>query len=309
MSSSAGSSSAHFQSFSSPLRRALSPLVVADAVAQASAIDGDSFLKISDRRAGVLGLARSLDDILKTITVDYQTVLVPFLRKVHDYAERRVSLTDQLAVLEKHKAAGTLPSSLASVRSPVFQLGKEYLKSCPVPPPQLAEIDTLVSTTRLKALDYMIDAMRGELAWYEAQLSAETLIPYGVRQVDERYTSHIEPNGRVPTFESITLPNGQTESRIVENSWAVSPSIIAARTRQVEVIPRLIYTVLALVQNKKDAVKQKQEAKKQLKDAADVAMGNAEDPSEVFRKDLAELRKQIQAMSTSKRGKLAHPNL
>ncbi|KAI0083395.1 hypothetical protein BDY19DRAFT_910645, partial [Irpex rosettiformis] len=282
--------------------------------ATVSAIDGnDGFLKIDDQKASALGLARSLDDILRTVTVDYQTVLVPQLRKVHDYAERRASLRDQLASLEKHKATGTNPTSLASLKVPVLQLGKEYLSACSPKPPQFLEIESLVSQARAKCLDHMIEArakcldhmiearakcldhmieaLRGELAWYEVQLSVETLIPQLATMVDQRFQDHIVPNSRVPEWDTVYLPNGKVESKLRENSWAISPSLKTAHGRQRAVIPRLIYTVLALVENRKEIAKQKIEEKKKLKESLDVEMADAQDPNEVVRKELESLRK------------------
>ncbi|KAI0082903.1 hypothetical protein BDY19DRAFT_999104 [Irpex rosettiformis] len=300
MSSAAGSSSSRFQSVSNPLLRALSPLAVADAQASVSAIDGDSFLKIDDQKASALGLARSLDDVLRTVTVDYQTVLVPQLRKVFDYAERRATLRDQLVSLEKHKATGTFPTSLASVKVPVLQLGKEYLSACSPKPPQFLEIESLVSQTRAKCLDHMLEALRGELAWYEVQLSVETLIPQLATMVDQRFQDHIVPNSRVPEWDTIYLPNGKVESKLKENSWAISPSLKTAHGRQRAVIPRLIYTILALVENRREIAKQKVEEKKKLKDSLDVEMADAQDPNEVVRKELESLRKQLNSLSVSK---------
>ncbi|KAI0085986.1 hypothetical protein BDY19DRAFT_908522 [Irpex rosettiformis] len=267
----------------------MSPLAIADAQASVSAIDGGSYLKISDQKASALGLARSLDDILRTVSVDYQTVLVPALRKVHDYAERRVSLRDQLASLEKHKAAGTWPTSLASIKVPVFQLGKEYLSACGAPPPQFAELDSLVNQTRTKALDHMLEALRGELAWYESRLSPETLIVELSTIIDDRYHSHILPNGKVPRWTSVFLPDGRVEQKLEENSWEVSPGIKSAYTRQREVTSRLIYTTIALVNNRKEIAKQKADEKKRLKDQADVVMGDASDPNEALKKEMEQL--------------------
>ncbi|KAI0082941.1 hypothetical protein BDY19DRAFT_910976 [Irpex rosettiformis] len=146
----------------------------------------------------------------------------------------------------------------------------------------------------------MVEALRGELAWYEARLSVETLIPELATIVDQRYQDHIVPNSRVPDWDIVYLPNGKVESKIKENSWSISPSLQLAHKRQREVVSRLVYTVLALVENRKEIAKQKNEEKKRLKDLADVEMAHADDPNEAVRKELESLRKQINSMSVSK---------
>ncbi|KAI0808894.1 hypothetical protein BC629DRAFT_1590011 [Irpex lacteus] len=290
------SSSSTFPSFTSTFQRAMSPLQIASAVATGTADEGNGFANLSERKAQALGLAATFDDVLRILILDYKTVLTPALRQVLMDAERRVSIRGQLSGLEKHKAAGTSPTLLGGIKVPVFQLGKAFMAKHGDEPAELRAINEEVGRTKAKLLDLMIAAQRAELLYYDEILQPQTRIAALVQLCGDHWQNTVLPNSRVPEFEHELNPaTGKLESRIKPGDWQVSPSIQASYQRQVELLPRIYYTVLALVENKQLVARQKEAAKKALKDQADQQM-DTDDDNAGLKKELETLRKDLNAL-------------
>ncbi|KAI0343366.1 hypothetical protein BDW22DRAFT_1427980 [Trametopsis cervina] len=271
----------------------MSPLLTAEAVATGSS----STAGISERRAQALGLARSLDEIFDVLPVDYRVPLTPFLREIYHDAERRAEMRVQVRKYEEHKAQGTLPSILMAVRAPSFQQGRKFLAAVPGADKTDA-IAQRVSATQRVLLDACIEGAQEELAWYEAKLTPEALLSQGVDLLKVHWNDHLVPISKVPTIRNVFHEDGTLTGTQLE-SWAISPSVKALFDRMIDILPRIIYTVLALVENKTLIEKQKAEAKKALKDRADVEMADGTADNDL-KKEVEDLRKSFEALRKSK---------
>lgn len=291
MSRTGATSSAGLPSFS----RAFSPPLLGAVLADTSVGS------ISERRDAALGLATSFDQIAGIIPLDYREKLRPLLRAIHNDAERRVEVTQQLKKLQQHKANETSPPGLAGVKVPAFQVSRAFIEATPTysTPTELESArDVFVRT----CLDRMIDGKKAEAEWLEKKLDASVLVNTLGNAVLEHYGTVIGPRSKVPKWADVFKPDTNRIECTIDH-FEDSPVALEARNKVIHGLPRLIFVTVQLVTNRALVAEQKEAAKRSLKDNVDVEMGDGtqDESVENLRKQLAELRTSFQTLAKGQR--------
>ena len=270
----------------------MSPLLFASAVGDAT---DHELGGISSRRDVALGNATSLGEIVHYIPLDYRPILRPLLVAATSDAERRADVREQVAKLEKHKAAGTLPPSLAAVKPPSFQLSKAFVDTTP----EVSTTNDLKQLTKTyveKCLDAMIEGKRAELAFVEKKLDSKSLIQAGLDSLNDHWTNVIAPKTKVPVWGSETLDDGSKRT-VMTGEWSISEPLRKQVERLAHGLPRLFYATILLVENREIVAKQKAEAKEKIKNAADVEMGDDTTQVDALKNELQDLRKSFNRLA------------
>ena len=268
--------------------RALSPAVAGTVLAETSAGT------VSERREAALALARSFDDVVQTVPVDYREVLRVPLREIYDTAGRWCEVKGQLARLQQHQAAGTYPTTLSG-KAPTLQLSKAFLEAGGDAPTFGNNVNAGYEQFRKDALAQQVAAKLAEVAFLEGKLKPETAVPKLMRLVAQHWATQLEARYKSPVYDNNVVDN---EGNIVITDWVVFEPAVKLRDRMISGTSRLHHTCILLQENRVVREHQKREAKKSLKDAADVEMGDAQAPATTD-ESIADLRKSVAALRDS----------
>jgi len=215
-------------------------------------------------RVAALASAKSVNEVLAVIPTAYFEVLRPKLLALANAAAKCGSSAVSLRKLESHKAAKTWPPQLAGITLPQLQLTKEFLATHPN---QLDALSTHHATFRNMALDDMISAKRREVEWWEEKLKPSAFREEFTNAVHETYR---ESKDNFEEYVPATEANNQMTGIFVEGG-----TYKALRDRLLKDLPYYCALVTRIELNRAVAVEQKSKAKKNLKDVADVEMGDA----------------------------------
>jgi hypothetical protein len=120
---------------------------------------------------------KTLPEVIDLVPSVYRVALATKLTAAHRLAEKLASATRQHRALQAHLNAGTYPSNIASIRTPVVQCGEEFKAT---QPDQIAEMAALVATLKTGLLKSEISLKAGEVAHYREATSLESLVTGGV---------------------------------------------------------------------------------------------------------------------------------
>ncbi|KAF7789852.1 hypothetical protein EIP86_000800 [Pleurotus ostreatoroseus] len=158
----------------------------------------------------------------------------------------------------------------------------------------------LVDVFKVDALDILIEAREKERDWYEAKIRPTAYAETLAEAVRDHYETHIRPNTKQAVFADRVGADGRVTGTVVTSFKDSEPTRKLYERVRGEV---LAYGAAActLVRNKHLAAKAKASAKKALKDAADVEMGDDTSSNkelESLKKELKDLRKSMASLST-----------
>ena len=250
----------------------MSPAVAGSTLAVA--VGGGTSL---ERHGHALALARSFEDVMAVIPPVYRDVLRPLLRAVHDDAERRVEVQGQLAKLQHYAASNSLPPNLAAVKVPTFQVSKSFKDSTH------PDFEVTMAAARdafaTSCLGEMVKAKAAEVAFYEQRLEAGTILPRLVLAVETHWEKVLSKTSKDPIYEPITDSSGNITYAI--KSWEDNDVLLEQRKLVVGGLARMVHQVVQLVYGRLIIAEQKKAAKRDLKDSADVEMGDGTQESTV----------------------------
>ena len=296
-----GSSGIKFRSF-----RAMSPMTSAMSFVDATAQEDAS--KASLARTQALGLAANLSEVVQTIPLDYRFLLNAELIKLRDYAQKCIAAKKANDKLESHKASGTWPNELAGVHAPVCQMTKEFISSASYSesPASNTERDLkgFVETFKKDCLDRMLKSKLAELQYYETLCSPEHYLLALRGKVIEHWNVHIAERSKIPVFPDVVMADDGVPAPVMATGFEVNPVMILIRDNVINSLPRICHVVLQLEFNKDLIEKSKLEAKKELKDRADVEMGDALNTESTtslgadLAKQLSAIRKELSSLKS-----------
>ena len=250
-------SSGQFPSFT----RAFSPAVVAHTT--------NSWQDELSRRMNALSLASTMGEIELCLPTAYRGYLMPVLRKLAAITEKSGRVKRSLGSLERNKATGTLPSSIQSLPVPNLQLTSEYTSIAGAAFAQA--VASKVTSLKAGLLDDFIDVKKKELEHLESLLNMEVHYPDICKGVRDVYNSLAEVH-REPVFERVEGEHGP-ENKLT--GWKESSVYLKEYQRLITDLPTFIARIIDIERQKIAAEDAKVEAKKNLKDSADVEMGDA----------------------------------
>lgn len=221
-----------------------------------------------------LGLASTFSEIMGLVPTDFREALRPELRRLVDLAAKKGGVDASLNNLRKHVAAGTFPSQILGMHVPKLQITKDWAGENP---DEMTAIADAHFAYQVAQLSRMVSAKEAESAWLGSQIHQAQYLDRLTAVVD-RVTGEVEPH----YAQAVMSIDGQTVLR-----WDTSTEF----KRQVADfkldLPHLCTRLIIIERNKQVAVEQKAEAKKKLKEAADIEM--SEDTTEQRRiSDLVE---------------------
>ncbi|KAI5982191.1 hypothetical protein EDD15DRAFT_2378221 [Pisolithus albus] len=228
----------------------------------ALAISPDAAPATATARDLSLGLMMSLNEVLGLVPTDFREHLRPHFQRLAETAEKCGNVRATLDKLRRHKANGTLPPQLSGVHVPVFQFTQEYRSHVADPSAAIkAACDDFVWT----ALDKAITAKTAEMTYLDSLLDMSKFYPDLPKQM-ENEAKKLELANQVPVFRP-----GTTEI----HHWELDGPFIAMRDQFLHDLALLAARVLAINHTKTVVRQTKADAKKKLKDVADVEMANA----------------------------------
>lgn len=203
--------------------------------------------------------------------------------------------------LRKQKAEEKLPEALGGLRIPPLQLSQEFMAA------KARELDfDQVARGYLKSYqdqtrDLILGWKEKELAYYANATDLEQLIPTVRHSVLTFWEDHVQGVAKVLVFSLRKDPATGLEIAGSEHITAFDTNPVLVRQRDVllDSIPRLLHAVLSLEKNKELRDKAKMEAKKALKDIADVEMadaGRTESSEASLGNELKLIRKELAAL-------------
>ncbi|KDQ54213.1 hypothetical protein JAAARDRAFT_49280 [Jaapia argillacea MUCL 33604] len=242
--------------------RALSPAAIGVANA-ASGADPSGNTEFS-RRLAALGMARTHDEIMLTIPGRYREALRPHLEALARHADLGYGTKVALGRLQLHKAKKTLPSQLAGLKAPLFQVHAEFKDSNP---PLIAELTKLHDQYRLDALDMAIALRQAELNHFDDLVAPLNYLPALATCVEATYAS-IKDTYRRPVFGKNA--NGE----VTVETFEEDPIYKMEFQRLESDLSQYAYRILSLVYDKLSVEEAKLKAKETLKDRMDVEVGD-----------------------------------
>ena len=219
----------------------------------------------STSRVTALGMAATLGEVIEAVPVTYREALKPLLRKFSDSVVKSVGVRNAVAKLLTHKAKQTFPPQLQGCKLPVFELTKEYSESHAS---ALSALAALHTTFRVQALDAAIEAKKAELEWWDAALAQGEALPPMRAAVDAVY-AELQQTAREPVWA-----DDGTGKQVIQ-SYKTSPWLRAEYNAMVADLPAYVTRAQVIEFSRSAAGEAKRKAKRDLKDAADVEMGDA----------------------------------
>ncbi|KIJ05252.1 hypothetical protein PAXINDRAFT_21471 [Paxillus involutus ATCC 200175] len=193
---------------------------------------------------------------------DYREALRPDMRALSDLASKRVSVENGLLRLKRHKAQGTLPPQLAGLHNPVWQVTKEFSDAAAE---YLQELSEKFDVYRFGALTDAITLKEKEVETLSGLLAAENYFPPMMATIKKVFDLNSE------RFKVAVISN----DGIQVQSWSTSPDYTRTRDRLLADLPHFCIRILILERTRQIAAEKREEAKIQLKQTADVQMGDA----------------------------------
>ena len=240
--------------------RLSSPALAAHATSQ-----GKPDLKTSTARMTALGMASTFVEIVEAVPITYREALKPMFLRLSEWTSKAAGARAVRTKLLEHKAKRTWPSQLLGNHLPKFELTKEFAETQPA---QAQALPAAHAAFRAEALDIVIALKTAEVDWWNSRLSQAEIIPPMRRIIDETYET-MEPHNREPTWVMKgdgTQGVGELRtSDLFKYEYECLVKDLAAFCSRISLIQ------LAKI-NRGEA---KRKAKRELKDTADVEMGDA----------------------------------
>lgn len=218
-----------------------------------------------ESRATALGMAATLGEIIEAIPVTYQEALKPLLQKFSNSVIKAVGVQNATAKLLSHKAKQTFPPQLQGCKMPVFELTKEYSQSHAT---ALSALMSLHSTFCTQALDAAIEAKKVELEWWDAALAQGEVLPPMRAAIDAVY-AELKKTAQEPVWA-----DDGTGKQVIQ-SYKTLPWLKAKWKAMVADLPAYVTHAQVIELSRSAAGEAKWKAKQDLKDAANVEMGDA----------------------------------
>jgi hypothetical protein len=215
-------------------------------------------------RTTALGMASSLPELFAAVPVPYRDLLKPELQRYADHVLKMCGVNASIVKLAGHKARGTLPPQLLGCKLPRIELTKEFSETTPA---ARTSLETAHAQFRTSALDNAIKLKRDELDWWQRTLSHEAVLPRLRVLIDATY-NQFKDHHQIPTFGE----DEDGETKVI--SKKESPVFLLEYERLLIDLPTYVSKINLLQMSKVTAATNKKGKKKELKDTADVEMGD-----------------------------------
>ncbi|KAH7917113.1 hypothetical protein BV22DRAFT_1135688 [Leucogyrophana mollusca] len=245
----------------SPAQAAFANAVAAQAFAVPNG-GADHSALLANSRAQSIGMASGFAEVMLLVASDFRELLRTPLRDLVDLCTKQLGVRSSLLKLQKHKAQGTYPPQLLGIHMPQWPLTKEYSEAHP---DAQSEIKTKWEAYRTDNLNAAILLKTQELAFLDQILVPQTYLP---QLSDIVNTAFNQLKGH---YQQQIMANDGTDVL----RWDTSPAFKKIRDDLLVDLPHIGHRLLAIVRTGDMIAKQKEEAKKKLKDTADVEMGDA----------------------------------
>ena len=232
------------------------------------AVQGSAALsanKESSTRLSALGMADAFAEVLQVIPSTYRETLRPHLRRLADIASKCDGVRATHTKLRRHKAESSLPPQLLGVHKPKFDITREFSETNPE---LVAGMDAAYATYRAQALDSAIALKAAEVTHLEELLRPQTYLETLFNALSHGYAS-IKDRHQQPVFTT------QHDGELVITGWTPSKVLENEFKRLCDDIAPIASRLILIERSKTQAEEAKKSAKKSLKDAADVEMGDA----------------------------------
>jgi len=204
------------------------------------------------------------------IPLTYREALRKPFQELASLASKASGVRASYRKLQHHKAAGTWPPHIESVKPPKLPITKDFGQT-EASRPLLAALDLAHASYRTSLLDASLELKKQELVWIDEALTPQSYLPALVAIVNTTYEDK-KKQYQTPVW-------GETDESPRRNSvlvgWELSKVYENERTRFIEDLAPITYRLLDIEKSRHAAEEAKLEAKIRLKEAADVEMGDA----------------------------------
>lgn len=227
-----------------------------------------------------MSVASSLSEILLCLPISYRNVLSKPLQDLAALVHKAGGVGATLRKLQAHKASGSYPQQMQGCHEPSFALTKEFQDTNPAMKTAMSEA---YSQFMVSYLDSAISLKSAEVEWIEARLAMPNCLPPLFELCQQAYSDLAEMYK-----EPIWDRHGPGSVDVTLAGWQESPVYKDEYTRFCADLPTIVARVLTLERAKVSSQEHKLKAKVQLKEQADVEMGDASTSSQSLQATIAQ---------------------
>ena len=249
-------------------RRAMSPAqagYVQGSIASVMHTAADSTTAVATARTISLGMASSLGELIGLVPMEFRESLRPHFKTLQDNAERKSAAGAALAKLQRHHNNGTYPAPISGLHVPAFQFSKPFLEGAVLDKTPSVLFEEVVEKARRESLATAITMKKEEFDFFCRLVRPEMWYPQWCAVIKEQVVKQ-EALHKIPALN---------EQGVHTGAWEVNPVWdTVVRDLETDLI-HFGQRLLILQASKEDVSQQREDAKKKLKETADVEMGDA----------------------------------